>query len=87
MQLPEVFLEEMKTLLKEDYPAYQDSLLQVPYHGIRANTLKVSADTLAELLKEKSGLEAERVPFVSNGFLIGDVAPFSGHPWFPAGLY
>ena len=87
MQLPEVFLEEMKTLLKEDYPAYQDSLLQVPYHGIRANTLKVSADTLAELLKEKTGLEAERVPFVSNGFLIGDVAPFSGHPWFPAGLY
>ena len=87
MALPEVFLEEMKTLLKEDYPAYQDSLLKVPYRGIRANGLRVSPDKLADYFKEREGRDLARVPFVPNGFLADETAYFSGHPYFYAGLY
>ncbi len=87
MALPEVFLEEMKTLLKEDYPEFQDSLLKVPYRGIRANELRITSKELSGLLEKEGMTGLERVPFVKNGFLIDDVSWFSGHPYFSAGLY
>ncbi len=86
MTLPEAFLKEMKTLLKEDYPAFQDSFLKVPYRGIRANTLKVSPGIFTGLFEREGHKVPERVPYVPNGFLIDDVSFFSGHPYFYAGL-
>ena len=48
MKLPERFEQEMKELLREDYPAYRDSLSVPPGHGLRVNENRIS--TYSELI-------------------------------------
>ena len=52
----------MKELLAEDYPAWRDSLLCVPYTGIRVNELKISRDDFLSLWKKCGGEDLVEIP-------------------------
>ena len=82
----------MKELLEEDYPAWQDSFLAFPEHGIRINELKTDPNSFRTLwsgVGDKALDEAlsDPVEWVHNGFHIQDTSIFSGHPFYHAGLY
>ena len=47
MNLPEAFLARMHTLLREEYKSYLAAMEEQPLRGIRLNTLKCTAETLA----------------------------------------
>ena len=47
MNLPEAFLARMRTLLGEEYKSYLATMEEQPLRGIRLNTLKCTAETLA----------------------------------------
>lgn len=44
MNLPELYKEEMKELLQEDYDAYLASFDEPRQFGLRVNTLKISVE-------------------------------------------
>ena len=48
MNLPLKYTKRMQSLLGAEYGAYLDSLEQERFFGLRANTLKISPETLAE---------------------------------------
>ena len=62
----ELFLERMKALLKEDYPAYVESLAMPAFRGFRVNPLKTTPERLFEYFKVK----VKPSPFISNGFIL-----------------
>ncbi len=83
----------MYELLKEDYPAWQDSFLALPEHGIRINELKTDADHFKKIWTEKAedtlpdSTLSDPIGWIHNGFHINDTSRFSGHPLYQAGLY
>ena len=82
----------MKELLEEDYPAWQDSFLAFPEHGIRINELKTDPESFRELWSAVNdvslqGALSDPVEWIHNGFHIRDTAVFSCHPFYQAGLY
>ena len=82
----------MKELLGEDYPAWQDSFLALPVHGIRINELKTAPGDFLSLWKASDIPEYSReslkpVEWIHNGFYIEDTSVFSGHPLYQAGVY
>ncbi|MDO4803216.1 MAG: RsmF rRNA methyltransferase first C-terminal domain-containing protein [Lachnospiraceae bacterium] len=89
VSLPDRYCQIMKEFLKEDYPAWQDSFLALPFKGIRINDLKIDAAAFAELWERCGGREEnlEPIDWIPNGFFIKDTATFSSHPFYQAGLY
>lgn len=87
MNLPDRFIHNMKELLAEDYPAWRDSLLCVPYTGIRVNELKISRDDFLSLWKKCGGDDLVEIPWIHNGFFTESTADFSGHPLYQTGLF
>ena len=83
MQFPEKFETRMKTMLGSEYEAFAASFDKPFHNAMRANVLKISADTL----KEKMHLDGARVPWNPNGFYIEDKKYFTSHPYYHAGLY
>lgn len=92
-QLPEKFLEEMKTLLGEEYDSYLASFREGWKPGLRVNTLKITPEGLKDLLP----WDLEPVPWTHKGFYYGGqagegesgregVRP-SKHPAYYCGLY
>ena len=61
--LPSGFLEGMKGLLGEEYPAYEKSLEEPGYAGIRVNTWKLTAGEWDRI----SPFSQEPVPWAGNG--------------------
>lgn len=88
-QLPEAFLEEMKSLLGEEYEAYIESFHEEWKPGLRANRLKVTPEKVKELLPWK----LTAVEWAENGFYYeveektGTFDRPSRHPAYYAGLY
>lgn len=82
-QLPQYFMERMKELLGTEYELFVNSYLDTPYGGIRANTLKISADELVEI----SPFQLEPIPWCPTGFYTGEGAKPGKHPYYHAGLY
>ena len=64
MELPECYIEKMRQLLGEEFPAYMESFEKPSVNGLRVNTGKVAAERLADLLP----YELEEVPWIGNGF-------------------
>lgn len=90
-QLPEKFLEEMKTLLGTEYDSYLASYGEQWKPGLRVNTLKITPEKLRALMP----LNLEPVPWTDKGFYYGEPAEAqeegcirpSKHPAYYCGLY
>ncbi len=84
MQLPEVFSEEMKRLLGEDFPIWMKCLDEKEsFRGLRINTQKIGKEELQRLLP----FELTPVPWTENGCYIDGDGKASRHPAYAAGLY
>ena len=77
MRLPELFLENMKDLLGEEYPEWLAGFDQTPARGMRINTAKA----------DRCPFAAEKIPWTSNGYYYGENMVPSKHPYYAAGLY
>lgn len=82
----------MKDFLGEDYPAWQDSFLAFPEHGIRINELKTDPASFKEMWSSECSKVSkentlEPIDWIHNGFHIRDTSAFSMHPYYQAGLY
>ena len=83
MHLPLEYIEKMKALLGEEYEEYITSFDEGRFYGLRANTLKISA----EELQEKNIFRLTNVPWCESGFYYeGEERP-AKHPYYHAGLY
>lgn len=83
MNLPNDYIEEMKTLLNEEYAQYEQSLNEDRNVGIRINTSKISV----EEFKRISPFKLIDIPYINNGFIIENTDAVSKHPYYFAGLY
>ena len=72
-----------QSLLGAEYGAYLDSLEQERFFGLRANTLKISPETLAE----KGLFRIAPVPWCAEGFYYDGKERPAKHPYYHAGLY
>ena len=82
MNLPEEFLKRMRKRLGTAYPAFLHSYGEPPVKGVRANVLKLSADSFRTLVP----FAQEPVPWEENGFYTDEERP--GHaPAHHAGLF
>ena len=83
VQLPLSFMERMKELLGTEYDSFISSYNEIPYGGLRANTLKITAEQLQEI----SPFELEPIPWCPTGFYTVEGARPGKHPYYHAGLY
>ncbi|MDQ0195900.1 RsmB/NOP family class I SAM-dependent RNA methyltransferase [Paenibacillus wynnii] len=83
VQLPHSFTERMKELLGTEYEQFANSYSEIPYGGIRANTLKITAEQLQEI----SPFQLEPIPWCPTGFYTPEGARPGKHPYYHAGLY
>ena len=74
----------MSRLLGNEFPAFAESLTHAPVHGLRVNTLKLSADKFREISPFPFG---ERVPWCESAFVLEGVEKPGKHPYHLAGLY
>ena len=81
MELPAGFTQRMKKMLGDGYDRFLESYDGEWRGALRANTLKISAEDLAE----KADFLAERVPWTGDGYYYGGRP--GKHPWHEAGLY
>lgn len=84
IELPEVFREQMKSLLGAEYSQYIKSFEEPRSFGLRVNTLKWST----EECRQKLPCKTTPVPWVEGGlFYEGDEVRLSKDPYYYAGLY
>ena len=77
--LPEGFLQRMQTQLKEEYPAFLESLERPRAVALRMNPLKGDAPRLPFVL--------DNVPWEQNGYYYDPQARPGLHPYHEAGVY
>lgn len=82
-KLPDSFLQQMKRLLREEFPDFLDSYDRPRQQGIRANGLKISAERFREL----SPFPLAPVPWAREGFYVPEAERPGKHPYYHAGLY
>ena len=81
-KLPELFIERMKRQLPTDeWEAFFATYDGQPYKGIRANTLKITPQVLAEKFPVGEGVAWEENGFYYEGEKVG------AHPYYAAGLF
>lgn len=73
----------MKTLLKEEFPQYEASFTEVPFAGLRVNTLKLKPEDFEKM----SPFALSKVPWTKNGFYYEKKEQPGKHPYYFAGLY
>lgn len=83
MDLPLEYTEKMKSLLGGEYEEYLASFAEERYYGLRANTLKISA----EKLQGKGIFMLTNVPWCPTGFYYAGEERPAKHPYYHAGLY
>lgn len=83
MNLPDKYVERMKVMLKNEFDDYIKSFDERRALGIRANTLKITA----EELNNKKFIDLEPVTWCSDGFYYDSADRPSKHPYYHAGLY
>jgi len=92
--IPPRFLERMSCFLGDEYPAFAESLRREPVHGLRVNTLKLSADEFRKVSPFRLG---DGVPWCQSAFNLTPAPLPTGeeremrepgkHPFHLAGLY
>lgn len=83
MILPESYLQNMKQLLGDEFDAYMSSFSEIPAHGLRVNTGKLSPEDYLKI----SDWNLKVVPWINNGFYYEEDAAPARHPHYYAGLY
>ncbi|MDO4459899.1 MAG: RsmB/NOP family class I SAM-dependent RNA methyltransferase [Clostridia bacterium] len=84
MQLPQAFLERIRSYLSEDdYNAFVSSYDTAPEKGIRLNTMKCSREKFEELL----GDSINPSPFSEKSYYIGDDFKVGTNPLHSAGAF
>lgn len=84
MNLPLVFEEKMRNLLKEEFDAYIACYEEPRYYGLRVNTRKLSAAEFEKICP----FAVRPVPWIHNGFYYdGEAVSPAKHPYYFAGLY
>ncbi len=82
--LPEKFLENMKALLGEEYPAYLQCFQEESYTALRVNTQKLTRERFCEI----SPFALEDVSWTAKGFYYDAKKDNPAkHPYYFAGLY
>ena len=80
----ELFLQSMKALLGDSYPAFESSLEQPPFRGVYVNELKCSTARFRQLFP----FPIEPTPFAPCGFYLDpDTAHLGTHPLHHAGAF
>ena len=64
MMLPEQFLNRMKQMLGDEFPAFLESYEQDKYQALRINPQKTTISSFME----KSPFSLKQVPWEKNGF-------------------
>lgn len=62
--LPQLFLDRMKQMLEEEYPAFLNSYEDTRYQALRINPSKTDMDRLIE----ETSFHLQPVPWEANGF-------------------
>jgi NOL1/NOP2/sun family putative RNA methylase len=81
--LPSAFLEKMKALLEDEFPAFLASYAEQRYYGLRVNTLKLTVAQFSLL----SPFQLSPIPWVMEGFYYTEGERPGKHPYYNAGLY
>lgn len=82
--IPELFLERMTSLLREEVSQFAQALRLPGPPALRVNTLKITPASFAE----RSPFPLEQVPWCPEGFVVTDLqARPALHPYHSAGLY
>lgn len=81
--LPQEFLDRMRQMLGEEYPAFVESYEKEKYQALRVNALKADC----KRLKEEAAFSLEPVPWEPNGFYYGKEDAPGKHPYHEAGVY
>ncbi len=81
--LPKLFLERMKKLLGEEYPAFLEAFSMENRRGLRVNTIKADAASFLE----GGYFPLERVPWTKDGFYVEGADKPGKSPLHAAGVY
>lgn len=84
-ELPQAYAERMRSLLGEEYAAYEKTYEQPVRQGMRLNRRKITAEKWEQIRP----FLGEKIPWVANGYYIenGQEELPSRHPYYFAGLY
>lgn len=83
MNLPKTYEDEMRELLGAEFEEYIKSLEEPARQGLRVNRAKITPDEFRKICP----FSLEPVPWISNGFFLGEEEQASRHPYYFAGLY
>ncbi len=81
--IPEAFLDRMRGLLGEEFPAFCEALLLPSRHALRGSLAKGATDALLRSVFP----ELTPLPFVTGGYLIPEGLRPGAHPLHHAGAY
>ena len=81
--LPEQFLNRMKQMLGDEFPAFLESYEQDKYQALRINPQKTTISSFME----KSPFSLKQVPWEKNGFYYQKTDAPGKHPYHAAGVY
>lgn len=81
--LPQLFLDRMKQMLDEEYPAFLNSYEDARYQALRINPSKTDTDRFTE----ETSFHLQPVPWEANGFYYGKEDQPGKHPYHEAGVY
>ena len=79
--LPNEFVQRMKSLLAQDYAAFENAVNQEPVKAFRVNTDKITLSDFEKI----NVFSSEKIPFVENGFYL-DFEKVGNHPYHHAGM-
>ncbi len=83
--LPQLFLERMENMLREEYPLFVNSFEREKYQALRLNPLKCRR--AAERQEVKMPFRLTPVPWTEDGFYYEKEAQPGKHPYHEAGVY
>ncbi len=83
MELPQIYLDNMKELLNDEYQDYLDSFNNDRVYSLRVNTNKISVQDFLNIVPFK----LEAIPWTSDGFYFDPNDNVTKHPYYYAGLY
>lgn len=83
MRLPEEFVQQMKTLLTDEWQDFQKAWEGAPFQGLRVNTLKISSKDFLV----RSPFKLVPIPWTEDGFYFAGEERPAKHSYYQAGLY
>jgi len=86
IELPDMFVQKMKLLLREEYERFIASYDEERLYGLRINELKIKASEWITYPEDKQTYKGQ-IPWCANAFYYSDDIRPAKHPHYHAGLY